>query len=120
MGSSLGRSVRTDPQITRHIKVGDSLEKLERDAELGADLVASPGWPLLERLVNAEIATIDAELDRGLLDSKADYAFRHGRRGGLAAALQFIPALLEHAESEFDKQRERHEGPREGGLERVA
>lgn len=75
------------------------------------ELVSSPGWRILTGLLEAEIATIDRSLDSPApLPSRADYAALGGRRGGLRFVPHIMEALVEHADAEFAKQREKHEG----------
>lgn len=113
MGSNLGqvRAVRPDPSLSRHI--GDlfpSLEELVAAREAAVALLAQPGWTLLIRLLDAEIATIDATLDSGrVLESKADYAAAHGRRGGLRAPEQVMRLLVERADARLAEQAAKHE-----------
>jgi hypothetical protein len=87
------------------------LEQVQLAADVARDLMAHPGWQVLKVLVDAEIATIDRDLDTGRpLESRADYAARHGRRGGLRAPLQLIEALVADAERRVAEQRAKHEG----------
>lgn len=106
MGSNL------DPQFTRHLDdLFPTLEALVEAAEAAQALTAHPGWDALSALLNAEIATIDADLDSGRpLDSRADYAAKHGRRGGLRAPGRALQALVGRAESRLAEQRAKHEG----------
>jgi hypothetical protein len=101
-----------DPRDSRH--VGDLFPTLEEKlaaADAARDMLASPGWAVLQGLVEAEVATIDRTLDSGTpLESRADYAAGHGRRGGLRAPLQLIQALVSTAERELAAQRAKHEG----------
>jgi hypothetical protein len=111
VGSNLGqvRAARPDPQLSRHFD-GFSLEELVAAAEQARLLLAQPGWNLLTGLIQAEVATIDRELDSGRpLDSRADYAAKHGRRGGLMAFEQILTALIDRAESRIAEQRAKHE-----------
>lgn len=112
MGSSQAGS-RDDPQFTRHVRdlyERRPLDDLVDDADAVAALIASPGWPVLSALLDAEIATIDAGLDSGRVLEQAEYAARHGRRGGLKAPHGAAQALISLAESELSKQRAKHEG----------
>lgn len=116
MGSSLNAGSRVDPQFSRHIRDlygRRPLDELVADAEAVAALIASPGWPVLSALLDAEIATIDAGLDSGQVLEQAEYAGRHGRRGGLKAPQVASQALIGLAESELSKQRAKHEGDAE-------
>lgn len=100
-----------DPKFTRHLK--DAFPTIESIAEANdavAATVASPGWNLVLALLNAEIAEIDRQLDSGpLLESRAEYAHLHGRRGGLRGAKDAAHALMHRAETRLEEQRAKHE-----------
>lgn len=128
VGSNLGhgRSVRPDPSLTRHIEDlfprdrEGSLDGLLEAAEAAGALMASPGWDLLLELVQAEVATIDRKLDSGKpLDSRAEYAAAHGRRGGLRFAQDILIALQDRAETRVAEQRAKHESGTERPLVEV-
>jgi hypothetical protein len=108
------------PQFTRHLDdLFPTLEELVNAAEAAQALVATPGWACLSALLHAEVATIDAELDSGRpLESRADYAARHGRRGGLMAPERALQALVGRAESRLAEQRAKHEGDAESSPDR--
>lgn len=119
MGSNL------DPQFTRHVDYlfprGDAqaFDDLVVAGEAAQALLASPGWPILVALLRREVATIDAELDSGRpLESRADYAAKHGRRGGLRAPELALYALVGRAESRLSEQRAKHEGGAESSPDR--
>jgi hypothetical protein len=62
-----------------------SLEDLFRAGEVVEDLAAHPGWKVIDELLQAEVDTVDRRLDTDRpLDSRAEYAAAHGRRGGSA------------------------------------
>lgn len=105
-------SNRLNPRDTRDLgHLYPSLETLGAAAEAARALIAHPGWNVLQELVDAEVATIDRELDSGKpLDSRADYAAKHGRRGGLRGPLEKVQALIATADAEFERQRAKHEG----------
>lgn len=109
MGSNLGGS--SDPRHTRHIStLYPSLERLLAAGEAAEALTSSPGWSVLLDLIDAEIATIDRELDSGrVLESRADYAAAHGRRGGLKAVPELVYALIGRAETRLMEERAKHE-----------
>lgn len=112
MGSSgLGNDWRdVDPQLTRHLP--DALDVLEQEAEWVQATVVTPGWEVLLGLIEREIATINRELDSGrLLDSRAHYAAKHGRLGGLRAMAEYATALIGKADAKLAEQREKHESP---------
>lgn len=109
-GSNLAGSATAGPELTRHFKqLYPTLETLESAAEHARALVTSPGWPVLLDLLGAEVATIDALLDSGRVLEHAEYAAKHGRRGGLRAPAVVLHALIEHAESKLAEQRVKHE-----------
>ena len=118
MGSNLG-SARIDPSLTRHFD-GFSLEELETSVEAMRSLRAHPGWLLLSSVLDAEVALIDRDLDGRVLDTRADYASKHGRRGGLRAPELLIEALISRAESRLREQRIKHEGAAEPALGGIA
>lgn len=112
---------RHAPALTRH--VGDvfrTFDELQDAAEVARSLVGHPGWSILRDLIEAEVSTIDTKLDGDrVLDSKAEYAHLHGRRGGLMAGPMLIEALIARAASRLEEQRLRHEGAGETVLEGV-
>lgn len=118
VGSNLG-SQRHDPQLTRHLEqLYPTLDQLLAAADAARAMIQSPGWLVLSDLVSAEVATIDAELDSGrVLEHRADYTARHGRRGGLRAGIHAVYALLDRAESRLAEQRAKHEGDGESSPE---
>lgn len=72
--------------------------------------IASPGWPIVMALLEAEVGRLDVELDGDRpLESRADYAAKHGFRGGLRAPERAVQALIGRAESRYAEQRARHE-----------
>lgn len=110
MGSNLGTVGRTDPKFTRHLDdLYPTLEGLFDAAEAVEDMLAHPGWAHLTRLLEAEAAEADVEVDGRLLESRAEYAFAHGRRGGLRSAMVAASTLLRRAESKLAEQRAKHE-----------
>lgn len=113
VGSSLGTRQmadhgRPEPFLTRHLR-GWPLDELFEAGEAVEHLLAHPGWAHVDRLLGAEIATIEASLDGGLLESKAAYAFAHGRKGGLKAAREAAGAIVHKAAVKLEEQRSRHE-----------
>lgn len=115
MGSNPARAAKADPQLSRHIdQLYPTLEQLVGAADAARSLSGHPGWGVILELVEAEIATIDRDLDSGrVLDSRADYAAKHGRRGGLKALREFGQVLADRAESRLAEQRAKHEGDAE-------
>jgi hypothetical protein len=98
--------------LTRRI-YGSDLSGLFEAGEAVRALVAHPGWVHVSRLVEEEIAQIDFSLDGRLRDTRAEYAFDHGRRSGLRAMQQAADAIVHVAEHERDKQQRKHEGAAE-------
>lgn len=108
------------PRFTRHVPaLYPSLEELVAAGEQAQALTEHPGWTVLTRLLQAEIDTLDGELDDRLLDTRADYAHRHGRRAGLLAPEQALKALIGRAVSRLEEQRAKHEGDAETSQEAV-
>lgn len=99
---------RSDPRLRRHSR-DLPLDQLLAAAEAVQSLAEHPGWAVVLSLLDAEIATVDAELDGRLLDSRAAYARAHGRRDGLRAVTGLLDALVERAETRLDEQRAKHE-----------
>lgn len=99
------------PVWTRHLdRLYPSLEALFDAGEEVASLIAHPGWTHVARLIEAEIATIDRDLDAARQPlSQAEYAAAHARRGGLRGASEAAAALLHRYHVYLDKQRQVHE-----------
>jgi hypothetical protein len=124
VGSNLGTVAarRPDPHLTRHIDgLHPTLEQLVDAAEAVSTLVEHRGWNVLCALLDSEIATISGELEnrREPLASRADYAHRHGRMGGLKAPQHMALALIDRAESRLEEQRRKHEDAGESASERT-
>lgn len=64
----------------------------------------------MRRLLDAEIAKIDAKLDGALLATRAEYAHAHGRRSGLRAMVEAADAIVLRADQRAAEQRSKHEG----------
>ena len=80
-------------------------------------LLAHPGWLHITRLIEWEVATIDHGLDgRDEPLTQAQYAARHGRRGGLRGAQAAADAIIGKADREYRRQRAKHEGDAEPSL----
>lgn len=108
-------AVGSDPAFTRHVDdiYHRDLDGLFSAGEMVRALMTHPGWPTLARVLEAEIATIDSQLDGRLLDSRAAYAHAHGRRGGLRALDEAARAIVSRAESRLAEQQRKHEGAAE-------
>jgi hypothetical protein len=113
----MGSTSRPDPALTRHIRRDIPLDELVSAAEAVRALAEQPGWPVLLSLLDEEIATVEAELDGRLLDSRAAYARAHGRLSGLRAAPALMAALIDRAETRIEEQRRKHERAGETALE---
>jgi hypothetical protein len=86
--------------MTRHVRKlwsSDALPELITTAEVVERLLGSPGWQAIERVLAAEVATIDSELDHGAAKEAADYAKQHGRRSALLAAREAATAIVGEA-----------------------
>jgi hypothetical protein len=74
------------------------------------DLAAHPGWKVIDELLQAEVDTVDKRLDTDRpLDSRAEYAAAHGRRGGLLAARAAVGTVLARYRSTLAEQQRKHE-----------
>jgi hypothetical protein len=100
-----------DQRVARHVDDAlPSLEALFAAAEAVEALQASPGWTLVTRILDMEIAEIDRDLDRGNEPlSQAQYAKAHGRRGGLRGAHAAMDAIVQKAAAAYEQQARRHE-----------
>jgi hypothetical protein len=86
--------------MTRHVKAewsDDRLPELIETAEAVDRMVSSPGWEAITRLLAAEKATIDRDLDHGAPRSAEEYAMAHGRRAALGLPLEAARAIIEQA-----------------------
>lgn len=82
-----------------------------------ASLMMHPGWRHITRLLEWEIATIDATLDgRDEPLTRAQYASWHGRRGGLRAFQAAADAIIGKSEREYERQVAKHESGAESSL----
>jgi hypothetical protein len=107
VGSS---SLGTDPRLSRHLP--DALDVLEVEAEWVQATVSTPGWEVLLGLVAREVEVLSRELEgQRPLDSRADYALRHGRLSGLRAFAEFAEGLISKADAKLAEQRAKHESP---------
>jgi hypothetical protein len=87
--------------MTRHVRKlwpPDQLPELIETAERVESLLGSVGWRAVERVLAAEVATIDSELDHGSAKEAADYAKQHGRRSALLAAGEAARAIVGEAQ----------------------
>lgn len=109
----MSRSV--DPRWTGHVNrvFADNLEELLAAAEAVESLLTHPGWTHLSRLLDAEAEQVSAVTDGRLLESRADYAFAHGRMGGIRSITLAAEAILERAQHKLAEQQSKHEGARD-------
>ena len=90
-----------------------SLEDLFAAGEAVEGLLSHPGWAHVARLIEAEAAAVEAKMDGRLLESRAEYAFAHGRLGGLKAAASAAAAIRSRAALRLEQQQRKHEGDAE-------
>lgn len=111
----MGSTRQVDQRVASLVKDElTDLDELFAAAESVESLVSSPGWAYVSRIVDAEIAQIDRDLDRGDEPlTRAQYAKKHGRRGGLLSARDVAEAILQRARNEHERQRAKHEGSAE-------
>jgi hypothetical protein len=117
VGSNLPGSIR-EPSFTN--LVGDvftSFDELTSAGEAVRQLMGSPGWAHVIRLVDAERSKIDSQLDGGLLPSRADYARAHGRRSGLRGLEAAAHAIVTVSDRKLAEQRSKHESGADASLE---
>jgi hypothetical protein len=112
------RRVKPDPRMERHLKV---IYPLPQDLFEAGEAVGathdSAGWLHISRLIEYEIATIDAGLDGPNHPlTRAEYAMAHGRRDGLRGAQKAVETIITVALREYDRQRAKHEGDAEPSL----
>lgn len=89
---------------------GWTLEELFDAGDAISGLIAHPGWQIIERILDAERELLDRRLDTDRpLESRADYAAAHGRRGGLLAARQAARTVLARYTAELARQKAQHE-----------
>lgn len=100
-----------NPALTRHVSdLWPDLERLLRVGDQAQQLLAQPGWAAIDLLVDAEIDAINAQMERTTPLSRADYAVRHGRIGGLKAAREAAEAIVAIADERRSEQQAKHEG----------
>src|SRR4051812_39488154 len=98
---------RIYPEPHRLFEAGDEV----------ASLMAHPGWLHVTRLLEYEVFEIDKTLDgRDEPLTQAQYAARHGRRGGLRAFQAAADAIIARSEREYARQVTKHEGDAEPSL----
>lgn len=97
-------------------RVFPTLDELFGAGEHVQALKAHPGWAILSRVIEEEIAEIDFKLDERLLPTRSEYASLHGRRAGLRAFWQAADAIVAVAEEKRRQQAQRYEGAAESAL----
>jgi hypothetical protein len=79
--------------------------------EAVADLLGHPGWAHVKRLLDAEALVVSSGMGERLLESRSEYAFRHGRLGGLRAIDTAADAIVRRAEQRRLEQAAKYEDP---------
>jgi hypothetical protein len=104
--------------MDRHLeRIYPELQRLFEAGDEVASLMAHPGWLHVTRLLEYEVSTIDATLDgRDEPLTQAQYAWWHGRRGGLRGFQAAGDAIIAKAEREYARQVTKHEGDAEPSL----
>lgn len=95
MGADLNKGMVN--RVGRVWSGDDSLPELIEAAEAVERMMATPGWAAVQAVIEAEVATIDAKLDRGHAKEAAEYAKAHGRRSALRAADDAARAIIGRA-----------------------
>ncbi len=99
-----------NPAIERHIdKLFPELEHALDAGEAVAEALVTLGWAHVEAVLDAEIDAISAHMEGASVLSRAEYAYRHGRIGGLKAVKQAAEAIIDRANARRDEQEARHE-----------
>lgn len=110
------------PKLTRHVQAryGRSIEKLEEAADAVESMLSSEGWRHVQDILGDEAQIIESALDDSAPISQAEYAYVHGRKGGLKAAAQIAEIIRARHAAELARQRAKHEeeAPAESGAER--
>jgi hypothetical protein len=110
-----------NPRYTRHVDAlyGDGLVQLFEAAETVEKMLEHPGVRIVAAILDRERGVSDDALDGSEKPlEQAEYAFAHGRRGGLRAFLQAADALVARAAKRRQEQAEKHESGAESPLGR--
>lgn len=86
-----------NPVFSRHVTDiwGEDLPGLVASGEHVQNLLFSPGWGAVMRVIDAELALLDSELDGARSPKEqAEYALAHGRRGGLKAVSDAAKTIM--------------------------
>lgn len=108
MGSNPQRPEPGYSSLARDV-YSSSLDELFEAGEAVRQLMAHPGWVHVSRLLGAAVADLDASLDGRLKESRSEYAFAHGRRGGLRAMDEAARAIVGYADRRLSEQQTKHE-----------
>lgn len=104
------------PKLSRHIQRRyRTLEELTTAADAVESLRSQPGWTILMDILGDEMSTIENALDDGEPISQAQYAYAHGRKGGIKAAQAAADLLVSRAAAKLEEQRQKHEKPEPAG-----
>jgi hypothetical protein len=87
---------RENPSLTHHTEqeFGGDLRTLQEVARNVAEVAMHPGWEAIVAILDAEADAINEAMQRRKPLKKAEYVYRHGRLGGLQAAVEAIPSIL--------------------------
>lgn len=111
---------REDAALARHIdEVIPTLGDVIEAGEIVRSLMEHPGYGLVRLIIDAEISTINAEMERTTRPlEQSEYALRHGRVGGLRGFERSAETLLARSEKRREEQQAQHEGGAESSPER--
>lgn len=89
--------------LYRHVdRVFPETRELSDSADAVAQLLAHSGFAAVQKLIDAEVASIDRKLDHAPLREATEYAHAHGRRGALLAFTDAASALLERSKQRIE------------------
>jgi len=91
-----------NPAYTRHLKDVPLTELIEMGEHVER-LIAHPGFQAVKDVIGSEIQVIDRQLDGAARDAVQDYAFSHGRRGGLKGFEEAARAVIREAKEQHAK-----------------
>jgi len=100
-----------DPRMTRHIdRLWPEPQGLFEAGEIVQEFTSHPGWAVITRVLEEELAEIGSRLDHGSKPlEQAEYALAHGRRGGLLAMNEAAQAILVRFQQRMAEQRDLYE-----------
>lgn len=110
--------VAPNPRYTRHVDaMYPQLEDLFAAADAVDSLSQHPGVGIVAGILGREMEHIDLTLDGTEVPlHQSEYAFAHGRRGGLRAFQQAAVALVARADKRRTEQAQKHESGAETSL----